>query len=139
MGAGLSDISCCCADKDDGLEVTAAGVHSAMETARYNDERFQEATQRKMSMLVVKRDAKDPLGMDVRHVRARLVVIAIRPEGAVHRANIAAQSRQPPGDEIKVNDTIVEVNGKETDPEMVKECQNSLQLNITFVRRGQGY
>ena len=130
MGAA----TCCCAAKDEGVEVTAAAAYSV--SADSVDERFLEATQKRYQISIQKTEQNDQLGMDVKHRLGRLVVLAIRRGGAVDRANVMAKQQGLPA--MQVNDVIVEVNGATLDTGMVAACKSAMVLNVTFIRREHG-
>eukprot|EP00931_Biecheleriopsis_adriatica_P012231 TRINITY_DN113354_c0_g1_i2.p1 TRINITY_DN113354_c0_g1~~TRINITY_DN113354_c0_g1_i2.p1 ORF type:complete len:131 (-),score=32.20 TRINITY_DN113354_c0_g1_i2:112-504(-) len=123
---------CCCADDDSGIEIKAAVSRAAADLVKL-EERLQ---QDRYDIVIEKEDASEILGMDVRHVQGRLVVSRIAKDGAVAKANARVRSSDPPGNELQIDDVIVEVNSiYDNDIEMVKECQRGIQLHIKFVRR----
>merc|ERR1739848_474177 len=63
-----------------------------------------------VEVLVRKLDDNDKLGMDVKHVRGRLVIVQVFAGGALDRANQLARTSRPPGDTIDVGDVIAQVN-----------------------------
>mmetsp|Transcript_22026 Transcript_22026/g.41487 ORF Transcript_22026/g.41487 Transcript_22026/m.41487 type:complete len:134 (-) Transcript_22026:78-479(-) len=128
---GNAATTCCCAAKDEGVEVTAYAVGAS--DGPLDDERFQGATQKQYAICIRKKEQFDQLGMDVKHRLGRLVVVAIRRGGAVDRSNLIATQHglQP----IQVNDVIVDINGATLDTGMVAECKSSVVLNVKFLRR----
>mmetsp|Transcript_105612 Transcript_105612/g.265981 ORF Transcript_105612/g.265981 Transcript_105612/m.265981 type:complete len:154 (+) Transcript_105612:101-562(+) len=94
--------------------------------------------QRTVEVLVKKDGPTDRLGMDVKHVRGRLVIVQIFVGGAIDRANQASLQQASPGDTLEVGDVIVQVNDKgDLDTDMVAECQMRCDLRIRAVRRFQ--
>mmetsp|Transcript_8005 Transcript_8005/g.17301 ORF Transcript_8005/g.17301 Transcript_8005/m.17301 type:complete len:151 (+) Transcript_8005:89-541(+) len=89
-----------------------------------------------LEVVVRKFSPAERLGMDVKHVRGRLIVAAIFVGGAVDRAN--QLSRVNGGDVLEVGDVVVGVNDKkDVDTEMVAECQSRSELRVRAVRRFQ--
>mmetsp|Transcript_66618 Transcript_66618/g.171454 ORF Transcript_66618/g.171454 Transcript_66618/m.171454 type:complete len:156 (+) Transcript_66618:61-528(+) len=147
----------CCASSDASKEAAFTpdpmGEHAmqqeqnaieaaAMYAAGFGDVSKNEGgteLQRTVEVTVRKLGPEDRLGMDVKHVRGRLVIVQLFPGGAVHRANKASAARKPPGDTVDVGDVIVQVNDvKGIDTDMVAECQQRDELRIRAVRKG-GY
>mmetsp|Transcript_18515 Transcript_18515/g.36321 ORF Transcript_18515/g.36321 Transcript_18515/m.36321 type:complete len:153 (-) Transcript_18515:58-516(-) len=149
MGGNTS----CCASEELGEKCLQVGAcKQLVETAVFQEKAldpavFDEAAtaqecrqeppiQRVIELNVFKSGLQDKLGMDVKHVRGRLVIVEIFPGGAVDRANQFSLCRQPPGDVIAVGDTIVQVNNvNEIDTAILAECQAKAQLRIRTIRR----
>uniref|UniRef100_A0A7S1AIR5 PDZ domain-containing protein n=1 Tax=Noctiluca scintillans TaxID=2966 RepID=A0A7S1AIR5_NOCSC len=95
----------------------------------------EEAPAGMIEVLVVRKDLKQKLGMDVKHVQSKLKIVAITDTGAVHFANMASAAKSPPGEMLKVGDTIVKVNDvNRSDTDMVEECSGKTELRITALR-----
>jgi len=81
--------------------------------------------------LHVRRDGRERLGLEVRHVGARLEVAAVVPGGAVARANAASVASGPTGNTLCRGDLIQQVNGVEgSTMDLAVECE--AQLNLVF-------
>lgn len=114
------------------LEQELAGIHAAADPAVCEEAGGPTSVE----LVVLKSGPQDKLGMDVKHVRGRLVIKTVVPGGAVDRANRISRSRKPPGDVIGVGDVISQVNDiQEIDTAMVAECQQKAVLRIRAVRR----
>mmetsp|Transcript_62149 Transcript_62149/g.140028 ORF Transcript_62149/g.140028 Transcript_62149/m.140028 type:complete len:152 (+) Transcript_62149:62-517(+) len=151
----MGTLSSCCASNEgttnEGL--AAAGVDHMAELPMEQDQTIQAAMDpsvfddsskkdegtgapKTVEVLVRKSGPDDKLGMDVKHVRGRLVVVQVFHGGAVDRANQNSRSRSPPGEVIEVGDVIAQVNDvKDIDTAMVAECQQKSQLRIRALRR----
>mmetsp|Transcript_58247 Transcript_58247/g.187107 ORF Transcript_58247/g.187107 Transcript_58247/m.187107 type:complete len:152 (+) Transcript_58247:72-527(+) len=151
----MGGVSSCCASNDvskPGTEI--AGVdhlaevptdweHGATEAAM--DPAVFEGTAKKeegsevprvIELVVQKSGPDDKLGMDVKHVRERLIIVQVFPGGAIDRANQISRSRDPPEETLEVGDIIVQVNDvANIDTAMVAECQQQSQLRIRALRR----
>lgn len=137
----------CCAAHDEKAQEASIGsaniVNATQEHALENaamdpgvgfPEAVKDEPQKTIELLVTKEGDTDRLGMDVKHLRGRLVIVQLFPGHAVDRANVAASKRG--SDVLEEGDVIVQVNDvKETDAEMVKECQSKNELRIRAVRR----
>lgn len=87
-----------------------------------------------VDVIVRKSGQQDKLGMDVKHMKGRLIVMQIFPGGAIDRANKECQAA---GNEcLEIGDTIIQVNDiSDKDTTMVAECQRSDELRIKVMRQ----
>mmetsp|Transcript_55715 Transcript_55715/g.130382 ORF Transcript_55715/g.130382 Transcript_55715/m.130382 type:complete len:194 (-) Transcript_55715:46-627(-) len=81
---------------------------------------------------VTRTATKERLGLELRHLKTRLVVMEVRTGQAVHAHN---KQQTDPEQVIQIGDVIVQINSVEGDDAgMIEECRKS--SNITFyVRR----
>lgn len=98
------------------------------EVADVNNTKDMEAPKAGRVCVTVHRESVDEkLGIDVKHVSGKLVVVGILSDGAVHRA--VARSRARGGDVLEIGDTIVQINDVANhDAAMVQECRESAIL-----------
>mmetsp|Transcript_82525 Transcript_82525/g.237289 ORF Transcript_82525/g.237289 Transcript_82525/m.237289 type:complete len:155 (+) Transcript_82525:51-515(+) len=150
--------SCCVSNEEDKV-LEASGRPYPQPTAESSEERHSvepammdplagevgvsakdegHELQKFVEVLVRKHGFTERLGMDVKHVRGRLVIAQVFSGGAVDRANCASLQASFAGDSLEVGDVIVQVNDKrELDKDMVAECQSSCDLRIRALRRFQ--
>jgi len=124
-----------CADDTDKM-MSAASMYgmSTPEAARKREAsdvihaKDAEAPKAGRVCVTVHRDSvEEKLGIDVKHVSGKLVVVGILSDGAVHRA--VARSRARGGDVLEIGDTIVQINDVANhDAAMVQECRESAIL-----------
>lgn len=157
MGSAAAMGQNCCATNDEKCLEAAVGAvdrmveeHHDQDTAAFEcasmdptvgfpeavKEECASMLEQTIELFVRKEGPADKLGMDVKHLMGRLVVVKIFPGGAVERANMISQRRKPPGDTIEAGDIITQVNGvRDVDADMVGECQSSNELFFRAVRR----
>mmetsp|Transcript_74770 Transcript_74770/g.139592 ORF Transcript_74770/g.139592 Transcript_74770/m.139592 type:complete len:195 (-) Transcript_74770:42-626(-) len=81
---------------------------------------------------VARGSKKERLGLELRHVKTRLVVMEVRAGEAVHSHN---QQQTDPDQVIQIGDVIVQVNSVEGDDAgMIEECKRSDPITF-YVRR----
>lgn len=87
-----------------------------------------------VEVVVRKQGPNDKLGMDVKHMKGKLIVMQIFPGGAIERAN--NENKAIGGDALEIGDTIMQVNDvSDKDTTMVAECQRANELRITAERK----
>mmetsp|Transcript_15325 Transcript_15325/g.31780 ORF Transcript_15325/g.31780 Transcript_15325/m.31780 type:complete len:168 (+) Transcript_15325:74-577(+) len=156
---GTKEACCACAEaQDGGGKDSFKGVHAvrsdyrveelnaeqkAVESAERDAMREEQPrkaadgsmNKRTVKVTVKKISAEEKLGMDVKHMRGRLIIVNLFDGGAIMRCNRLAHQLNPPGDTLEPGDVITQVNtviGE--DMTMVKECNTSMELNFVALR-----
>merc|ERR1712151_691136 len=107
----------------------------APEVAGKREDGSQASKARRVCVTVSRDSVKDSLGIHVKHVDGKLVLVGILSDGAVHRS--VAHSMARGGDTLETGDTIVQINNvREDDAAMVQECKDKAVLVIHALRTG---
>jgi len=97
--------------------------------------REEGSAPRKLRVTVHRASTKEPLGVHLKHVDRKLVVVGVLSDGAVQRAVTLSRARG--GDTLEPGDTIVQINSAcESDAAMVQECKERANLVFHALRCG---